>query len=284
MQIRKAARSAAALLGALAASIALTTGPASAQLYGLTSAFPNAGDIYTLNTSTGAATLVTSLTGVDFTSLDGLEFLGNTLYATDVFTSGVAQFGTIDLATGAFTAINNQGGSTNWHGLAANQTAGLFYIIDITDGNNLKSVTPAGVITTIGPAGQEGRGMAYDDNAGILYAADGGNLYTVDTSTGASTTIGALGVAAGGIGLAFDPVANVLYANDADAGGLYTVNTTTGAATLIGPNGAVSGGGIDGLAFRVAPSVGAVPEPGTVALFAIGLLPLTGVARRRRTR
>ncbi len=58
-----------------------------------------------------------------------------------------------------------------------------------------------------------------------------------------------------------------------DSGTLFTINTSTGAATSIGFNGI----GFDGLAF----SNNIVPEPGTLALFGLGLLGL-GVMRRRR--
>ncbi len=71
-------------------------------------------------------------------------------------------FGTINLATGAYTVINNQGGGLDWHGLAANPAASLFYSVDIDAENYpLVSVTPAGTIAVIGPTSQDIRGLAY---------------------------------------------------------------------------------------------------------------------------
>src|SRR5256885_8817177 len=100
------------------AAIAMVFGVgADAQsLYGLSSSVP--GSLYTIDTSTGAATLVANLSGASDTSLVGLEFLGGTLYATDVIPTsgpfaGSFTFGTIDPITGAYTAINNQAGSSN---------------------------------------------------------------------------------------------------------------------------------------------------------------------------
>ncbi|MFZ1060773.1 MAG: hypothetical protein WAP47_16440 [Candidatus Rokuibacteriota bacterium] len=262
---------------AAAAGILLGTlsGPpmANAALFGL-------GDddkLYTINTATGAATFVADVPG---TSLVGLTFLGGTLYASDIFGSSLL-FGTINPTTGAYTGISDQGGSANWHGLAGNESAGLIYTIDINDGNKLKSITPGGVITTIGSgAGIDGRGMGYDDLHGILYATSGGDssLYTVDVTTGGATLIGALGIDAGTIGLDYDEASQILYANDGQVSdSLYTVNVTTGAATLVGSNGGEFE--INGLAWIT--DAAPVPLPGTGGLVLLGMAVLAALARRR---
>ena len=131
------------------------------------------------------------------TSLVGFEYLGGKFYATDVFGANDLRLGTIDPVTGAFTGLNNQAGSNNWHGLAGNESAQLLYSIDL--GGDLYSMTPAGVATNIGATTPaiDGRGMAYDDTNGVLYATGGGNLYAVNTSTAAATLLGALGISDG---------------------------------------------------------------------------------------
>lgn len=274
MTVRRLVRTTLVPLALVAATVASLVAPALAAgtLYGLTSS--DGGDVYTIDEATGAATHVAMLTGTGGTSFVGLEFLRGVLYATDVVPPGGDQFsfsfGTIDPSTGAFTVINNQGGSLNWHGLAANESANLLYIIDLDDSNNLKTVTPAGVITTIGPAEIDGRGMAYDDTHGILYATGGGSLYTVDTTAGASTLVGSMGISNNRIGLAYDEVGGVLYANNADTGSLYTLDVTTGAAALVGANGATTGFGIDGLAWLAPPAT--VPMPPSIALLVGGAL------------
>ena len=162
--------------------------------------------------------------------------------------------------------------------MAADHEAGLFYTIDYNDGDKLKSVTPAGVITTLGTgAGIDGRGMAFDDVNNILYGTGGvDGLYQIDVLTGTASLIGSMGVSAGFGGLAYDNAAGILYFNEGNAGNLYTVNVSTGAATLVGPNGVLR---IDGLAW--APDTAPVPEPSTLMLFGAGLL---AVGRRRQSR
>src|SRR5262249_17324683 len=113
-------------------TMALLGGVASAQagvIYGLSSSTP--GSLYTISSSTGAATLVTNLSGESFTSGVGLEARNGLLYATNVSVTGPAtafRFGTINPTTGAFTALNNQGGS-EWHSLAYNPGPDLFYTV-----------------------------------------------------------------------------------------------------------------------------------------------------------
>src|SRR5438876_475771 len=70
-------------------------------------------------------------------------------------------------------------------------------------------------------------------------AASSSDLYTLDTTTGAVTSRGPMGVAF--TGLACDPTTNIVYGVTSESSGggaskrrLYTVNTATGAVTLVG--------------------------------------------------
>lgn len=245
------------------------------SIYGVSSGEP--GVVYTINSSTGAATPVQSIGGaLTFTSLVGAEFLGGTLYITDAFTDEYS-FGTVDLTTGDFTAINNQGGSANWHSLAANPGLGLFYSVDIDNNESLVTVTPGGVISIIGPTGQFIVGLAYDSVGGILYGSSPTDLFTIDTATGAATLVGSFGIDAIANGLAFDPDSLTLFLNGSNS--LYSVNTGTGAATLIGSNAALADLNIDGLAVLAGETP--VPEPSTIAFLGTGLAFLAVLRRRR---
>lgn len=265
---------------ALCAMVTLA-GSAQAGLFGISSDSP-AGGLFDVNPLTGAATHIAdiNIAGSDLVvSLTGAEFLGGVLYATDALDRDF-KFGSVNVTTGEFTVINNQDGSANWHALAGNESAGLLYTVDLNDSNNLKTVTPGGVVSTIGPAGAEIRGLAYSDTTSTLYGVGGfDELYTIDTGSGAATLIGSLGISSGGyLGLAIDDSTGTLYLNVPHS--LYSVNTATGAATLIGSNGAGPfGNGIDGLAWN--DGMVTVPEGGaSMALLGLGLLGLFGLKRQ----
>jgi hypothetical protein len=75
----------------------------------------------------------------------------------------------------------------------------------------------------------------------LLHADDGtGNLNSIDrglviaTDGGDVTTIGSLGGGHSSVGLAYDPVGNVLYGVDAGTNELLQIDPSTGAATAIG--------------------------------------------------
>lgn len=250
---------------------------AHAQLYGLSSGTP--GSLYTLNASTGAATFVTDLVGAQQTSLVGLAFLNNTLYASDVFDASSMQFtfGGLDPNTGFYAPLNVQGGSSNWQALASNPASNLLYTVDndATPGRPLLSVTPTGAISPIGDTGltEDVGGLAYVN--GMLYAVTSDadsltdpyrlDLYTLDTTTGNATHIGGLGISNSRFDLVYDPVDGALCLNTGSDGNasdnqLYTLNVLSGAATLVGANGVTMGDGIDGLAWRPQP-ITTVPEP-----------------------
>jgi hypothetical protein len=250
---------------------------AAGTLYGLSSDWVPT--LYTIDASTGQATPVAPLGNASYSGLVGLDFLHGTLYATDInpAAGGPQRFGTIDINTALFTPTpGNQGGSVNLHGLAADEDAGVFFSIAIDQGKTLKQITPAGVVTTIGPTGIDGRGMAYDNAHGILYATDTGDflsaarLYRINTATAVATYIGNTGVVGDYIGLAYDEVDQTLYLNNGNDHNLYRVDPATAAATLVGTNGVTVP--IDGLAWLNP----ALPEPAGALLVIPALFLLMG--------
>ena len=289
-RLHKLPRFVTAALGVLALSL---TTPVQAQLVGLSSSNP--GTLYQFNTSTGVATPVFNLTGTVRVSYTDLAFLNGAFYATDLVFPGRDgyNFGTINATTGATTFISHQDGSNDWEGLTLNPKTGLFFTVDDdAPGEPLKTISPTGVTTIIGKtaaifgktAATFNCALAYDTLTQLLYDVDlNGNLYTLNTTTGAATLVGSLGLESfpyGYQGLAFDAASNTLFFTEGDTfHSLYTLNLATGAATLIGAYKTKTP--IDGLTFLASSTV---PDPGTYALLAS--LGLSGVVflRCRRAR
>lgn len=235
-------------------------------------------EVYQVDTSTGTATLFTTLSGDSVRG--GISFLDGVLYASNM---GGDFFGTIDLGSGTSTEISNQG-DRGWAGLAANPALDLLYTVDNgVTGDPLLAVTPSGATTTIGDTNvtdgiQE---LAYDANHGVLYGIGQTtalvvSLYTINTSTGAPTLIGTVATDLGTApAIGYDNLNNTLYMDDTE--GFYSLNTSTGSPTLIGtgmPN------------FPIALADIPAPEPGTSALIGLGLaaVSLAGLRRRARSR
>lgn len=269
-------------LAAAALLSLLSVGPARAELYGFGS---NSGGLYRIDEATGDATFALPVNNGG--SLVGLEFVGDRFYAVDVFGSNGFAFGSIDPVTGAFTEINNQGDSFNWHGLAYHNDDGVFYTVNLDTPNfALTSVALDGAITTGGDLGLFIAGLAYDDANNVLYASDGGSLYTLDVSDFSNPVATFVGSHNAGlsniVGLAYDPDSSTLYLNSGNEGAqnLYTIDVSTGEAALVGDNTIPFGVQLDGLAWAPAGTV--VPGPEALPLFGGGLTALGLLLRRRR--
>ncbi len=239
-------------------------------LYGIQSTDNDEGTwILRIDSETGVATRFAQLS--HNTSLVGATFLRGELYASDVLSFDPLGFYGTFSSTGQFNPIHDQGFDLNWHGLASSESLGVTWSISQQNNNMLVQTDLNGVMTSIGPTGIDGRGMAYDDANGILYAVNSTDhsLYSIDVLTGLSTRIGATNIHIDMVGLAFDEFTGTLYLNEGlKTNSLYRVDVATGAATLIGANGY---GSIDGLAW--------IPSPSSVALLGFGAL--VGSRRRR---
>jgi hypothetical protein len=196
-------------------------------------------NLYTIDPSNAA---VTGTIPHPCCALNGLEFVGNTLYGTRIIEPrGPSTLEIVNTTTGAFTTVGPTG---------LGPIPGLAYE---TSTNTMWGVTgrsPQSSLVTI------------DLATGLATLGQG----LFDTSTGAPIPfIGSIEFLNG-----------VLYAGDVQTGdidkigGFYSVNTVTGGATYIGNTG-----------FRIS-GLTAIPIPAAAWLFGSGLLGLVGIARRKK--
>jgi hypothetical protein len=151
-----------------------------------------------------------------------------------------AEFGVVDLNTGAFTYIGNQGDQLAGLGLLDGVLYGGLSYTDAVVGNNLYRINVAtGALTNLGSGS-----VLYNDFGSTLTGLYGigtdGNLYSVNPSNGADTLIGATGLGAPTSTVGLSTNSSTLYYSF--GGDLYTLNTSTGAATLVGALGTTEDG------------------------------------------
>ena len=222
-------------------------------LYGL-SVSGTTFNLYTISTANGAASFITSLTGVaasgaattydiDFNpSANALRIVGDN---GDNFRVPAAQIGTGLGATTTDTALSGGNG-----------------IVGVAYTNN---VAQTGGATTL-----------YDvSNTGTLYTQGSPNGTPNSPNGGGLIVVGSTGVTAADLGFDISGITSNAYlaANNT----FYTVNLATGSA---GTGTAINTTGLSGAVRGI--SAAAAPEPGALALLGSGLVSLGGVAVRRR--
>ena len=168
---------------------------------------------------------------------------GTVIYAIPgtTATANPNTLGTIDPATGIFTAIAPLTGAPNANGLTIDPTTGDAYIADATTLYSLDLATA--VATSIGTIDAAALfvDLAMDCN-GQIYAHDiaGDLLYSVDSSTGVGTSVGPTGLPANfAQGMDFDNEDGTLYGFVYTGGGTNTFGSFdlgTGAVTPLAQN------------------------------------------------
>jgi hypothetical protein len=223
--------------------------PANGQLYALGSS----SRLYTLNTATGAATQVgapfsTSLNGSAF----GFDF--NPQIDRIRVVSETNQNLVIDPNTGAVATV-----ATPLFYAAGDPNAGTDpNVVDSAYDNNVAGGTPTqlyGIDTFLNILVRQANSAGTLDTVGPLGAA---------IDPGAA---GAFDVSGSGVAYA------ALLPQGGSASSFYTINLATGAATLVGL--------VDGGVVITAMSATPIPEPGTIALAACGLVGCMLLRRRR---
>ena len=269
------------------AGLLLAAAPAGAQTFYGVSYIDD--QLISIDGQTGLGTQIGSLT--PGASPSGLAASGGSLYTFDTTADRLLQISPLTGATlNSFDiGVDNAVGEG---GLAFNSAGQGFLSTPLDDNSNatndLFEFMPGGTATLIGTTTDSLAGLAFGTD-GTLYALGkgDGNLYTLNTSTGASTFVGNLGVSndpAGGQP-ALSPISALtfngpsLFASVNDQ--IYTVDTTTGLATLDALGTGGKGVGFSSISGVV--SAAAVPEASSVISFG-ALLSLGGlfVIRRRK--
>jgi len=153
--------------------------------------------IYSVDTTSGARTQLTTCTGVPFSNFTGMawDHTTNTMYgvATDVTQS---QIFTVNLSTGVCTAIGTPSTVAPAAIMLNVSPGGILYSVDIVTNNLYRWNKTTGVPTLVGSLGVDpnfGQDGYFDFSDGTYYWAaytGGPELRTIDTLTGASTLIG----------------------------------------------------------------------------------------------
>ncbi len=162
--------------------------PVGGVLYGCS---PSNNSLYTLDRSTGFATLV-GPTG--FSNINGLAFdtSTNTLYCTDLNNNALF---TVDVATGSGTLVAVMSNTTSVEGLAYDPATDTLYGLDDTAERIVILDRSTGAAQPLpNPIGVSGlwRGLTWDASLGVLWATrvNPGQLYSVDPATGIGTLAG----------------------------------------------------------------------------------------------
>ena len=235
-------------------------------------------DIFTIDTTTGAGTLVGNLgvgqgcTEIEHDNTTGTSWqqgVNGTFVASefDIFTA-TSLGGPISNGA-SFTGLEFIGSTL--YGTAITGPGGL---------STLRTLDPTtGVSVTIGLTGVGPiAGLAFDAAYDVMYGITGGtgpaDLLTIDLLTGMATLVGTTDMQAGSLQFGMD---GLLYAGGTGASGglLFSIATMTGLSTLIGAT------GFDRVTGLTLVGVVDIPEPSTLALFVIALAGLGFMARRR---
>ncbi len=255
-------------------------------LYGASSG--SAGQLAILNPTTGAVdTLIGNLhvAGGGGVGITGLRFQPGTgvLYgAVTGQSSNLARhLVTIDPTNGLVTDVGAFGNPLA--DISFDPISGILYGQGTT--SNLYSVNIAtGAATQVGVLGHSGAGNGLDIDAnGTLFTANqksgsGTRLYTEDKTNGQATLVATLPAILNTNGstsaLAFNNGTLFAVLSQPDFK-LITIDTTTGNVSFLGE----SLLGLDAIAWQ--PQVAAVPEPSSLAVFAIGIAGVAGYGWRR---
>lgn len=246
-------------------------GMASAQVSQLYFLRDTSGQLYNINTSTGAATLVGTVPAVTGSTI-GLTESPN---AGLLYGSSFQNLVSFNLTGGSPTVIGPlpHGGA---EGLAWCIPANVLYGIINSVFYSINPATGA-LVADLASPGADAEGLACDHPHNVVYGLAGfggprGNLYRYTPSSNTWALVGNTGILFNLNGLAMDTNAGVLYAMGSQDGNLYRIDPNTAATTMVGATGLGTGVG-GGMAFLFAPVTNAaIPTLDAWGLGALVLL------------
>jgi hypothetical protein len=252
--------------GLCAALIALLLAGAPADADTILYALTGAGDVLTLDKTTGAGTLVGNS---GFNNINAAAADSNGRILTVI----VDELVEIDPVTGAGAVITTLVGRPvgfGVRGLAFNSADRLFAVMSRGATSEIDVLAEihlaAGEVSLIGPTGlTDLQGLAFDANDTLYAIGIFNDLVTLDTANGAASIIGGSGIAADDQTIEFDDNGTLFAARD----NLITLEPATGAATVIGPTGFAN---IRGMALIAVGCAGDLNGDGFTDLTDLGIL------------
>lgn len=165
------------------------------------------GDVYTFDTTTGAATRLGESTISN--NRYGLGYSGTSLYQLE----NRDRFRVVDQVTGTSTL----------EFIAQNE---------VTESDTLSTLSLVDAQpTTIGQTGVNNMPDMTFDDTGTLFAVQSGDLYTIDTDTGGASLVGNSGLGGQRWGLAFDDTTSTLFLKEENR--LFSIDRADAAASYV---------------------------------------------------
>ncbi len=249
-------------------------------------------DLYTINPTTGATTLIGDM-GVEMSDI-AIDNIGGTATMFGVSFAANSGLYSINMTTGAATLIGSSGtfldalafsptgtlyaaGGTAGCGPppASSPACGTLYTVNTSTGHATAVNSTPGGYNSAGDLEFIGNTLYVTSDSSSTNGGGNDTLYTINPATGigtaATNNLGFQFV----YGLAYVPESSTLYGFNDVGNHVVTINPSTGVATSVATYSNT---------IEITGAAELAPEPGTLAIMALGLATLAGLAFRSRQR